>query len=255
MTAFLALLRRDLLVARRNAVPMLVATLTQPILVVLVFGNLLPRMHLVSAEFRAVILPGLMAITMMMAGVQGVLMPLVQDLSGTREVDERLLAPISVFGVSLERIVAGALHAAAAGLLALPAMMLLLHEVGGVVVRPSWPVLLPLTAVCGLISAAFGLTLGTNVQPRFAGLLFAVVLGPMMLFGCAYYPFAALSALGAVRFLFLLNPLTFMSEAMRLAVTPEVPHMWLPLLLLGLLGFLVLFVFLGARSFRRRTIL
>jgi ABC-2 type transport system permease protein len=255
VTAFLALLRRDVLVARRHAIPMLLATLTQPILVVLVFGNLLPRMHLVSAEFRAVILPGLMAITMMMAGVQGVLMPLVQDLSGTREVDERILAPISVFGVSLERIVAGALHAATAGLLALPAMMLLLHEVGGVVVRPAWPVLLPLTALCGLISAAFGLTLGTNVQPRFAGLLFAVVLGPMMLFGCAYYPFSALSALGSVRFLFLLNPLTFMSEAMRLAVTPEVPHMWLPLLLAGLLGFLALFVFLGARSFRRRTIL
>lgn len=255
MTAFLALLRRDLLVARRNALPMLVATLTQPILVVLVFGNLLPRMHLVSAEFRAVILPGLMAITMMMAGVQGVLMPLVQDLSGTREVDERLLAPISVFGVSLERIVAGSLHAAAAGLLALPAMMLLLHEAGGVVVRPAWSALLPLTALCGLLSAAFGLTLGTNVQPRFAGLLFAVVLGPMMLFGCAYYPFAALTALGGVRYLFLLNPLTFMSEAMRLAVTPEVPHMWVPLLLAGLLGFLALFVFLGARSFRRRTIL
>ena len=39
MTAFLALLRRDLLVARRNAGPLLVATLTQPILVVLVFGS------------------------------------------------------------------------------------------------------------------------------------------------------------------------------------------------------------------------
>ena len=49
MTAFLALLRRDVLVARRNAGPLLVATLTQPILVVLVFGNLLPRMELVAA--------------------------------------------------------------------------------------------------------------------------------------------------------------------------------------------------------------
>ena len=35
-----------------------------------------------------------MAIAILMAGVQGVLMPLVQDLSGSREVDERLLAPI-----------------------------------------------------------------------------------------------------------------------------------------------------------------
>jgi ABC-2 type transport system permease protein len=254
VTAFLALLRRDLLVARRNAGPLLVATLTQPILVILVFGNLLPKMDLVAADFGTVMLPGLMAITMMMAGVQGVLMPLVQDLSGSREVDERLLAPISVRGVAFERIVAGALHAAVAGLVALPAMMILMHRVG-MDVKPNWAVLLPLAAVCGLLSAAFGLTLGTNVQPRFSGLLFAVVLGPMMLFGCAYYPWSALASLGAVRFLFLLNPLTFMSEAMRLAVTPAATHMSLPLLLGGLAAFLALFAILGARSFRRRTIL
>ncbi len=254
MTAFLALLRRDLLVARRNAGPLLVATLTQPILVILVFGNLLPRMGLVASDFGTVMLPGLMAITMMMAGVQGVLMPLVQDLSGSREVDERLLAPIGVHGVASERIVAGALHAGVAGLVALPAMMLLMHRVG-MDVRPDWAVLPPLAAVCGLLSAAFGLTLGTNVQPRFSGLLFAVVLGPMMLFGCAYYPWSALSTLGGVRFLFLLNPLTFMSEAMRLAVTPEAPHMSLPLLFGGLAAYLALFAIVGARSFERRTIL
>jgi ABC-2 type transport system permease protein len=255
MTAFLALLQRDLLVARRNAIPLLVATLTQPILVILVFGNLLPRMELVARGYGTIMLPGLMAITMMMAGVQGVLMPLVQDLSGSREVDERLLAPITVRGVAFERIVAGALHAGVAGLVALPAMMILMYEVGGVHVRPGWTILLPLAAVCGLLSAAFGLTLGTHVQPRFSGLLFAVVLGPMMLFGCAYYPWASLQALGPVRYLFLLNPLTFMSEAMRLAVTPAASHMALPLLFAGLAIYFALFAFLGARSFARRTIL
>ena len=236
MTAFLALLRRDLLVASRNAAVLLVSTLTQPILVILVFGNILPRLGLVAAGFGTVMLPGLMAISILMAGVQGVLMPLTQDLSGSREVDERLLAPIGVFGVAVERVVAGAIHAAAAGLVAGPAMILLMHGVGIGDVRPYWPLLLPLVSACGLLSAAFGLTLGTQVQPRFAGLLFAVVLGPMMLFGCAYYPFAQLSAIGPFQYLFLLNPLTFVSEAMRLAVTPAAPHMPLPLLLGGLAG-------------------
>ena len=137
MTAFLALLRRDLLVASRNAPMLLTATLTQPILVVLVFGNILPRLGLVADEFRTVMVPGLMSITMLMAGVQGVLMPLAADLSGTREVDERILAPITVFGVALEKVVAGAIHSALAGLIALPAMMLLIHQVTGVAVRPN----------------------------------------------------------------------------------------------------------------------
>jgi ABC-2 type transport system permease protein len=255
MTVFLALLRRDLVVASRNGVVILMSTLTQPILVILVFGNILPRLGLVAPGFGTVMVPGLMAIAILMAGVQGVLIPLTQDLSGSREVDERLLAPIGVLGVSVERIVAGTVHAAAAGLVAGPAMILLMHGVGIGDIRPSWPVLLPLVVACGLLSASFGLMLGTQVQPRFAGLLFAVVLGPMMLFGCAYYPWAQLSAIGPLQYLFLLNPLTFVSEAMRLGVTPDAPHMPLPLLLGGLLGYLALLALLGARSFERRTIL
>ena len=147
---------------------------------------------------------------------------------------------------------AGAIHAAAAGLVAGPAMILLMHGVGLGDVRPPWGLLAAARgSSAASLSAAFGLTLGTHVQPRFSGLLFAVVLGPMMLFGCAYYPWARLSAIGPVQYLFLLNPLTFVSEAMRLAVTPEAPHMPLPLLLAGLLGCLALFTFLGARSFEK----
>ena len=255
MTTFLALLRRDLHVASRNAAMLLTATLTQPVLVVLVFGNILPRLGLVADEFRTVMVPGLMSITMLMAGVQGILMPLSADLAGTREVDERILAPITVFGVAAEKVVAGAVHSALAGLVALPAMMLLIHQVTGVAVHPRVGVLLPLVAACGLVSAAFGLALGTRVEPRFAGLLFAVVIGPLMLFGCAYYPYTALDVLGPVQYVFLLNPLVFMSEAMRLAVTPEVPHMHPALLVAGLVGYGALFLFVGARTFERRTIL
>ena len=255
MTAFLGLLRRDLLVASRSALPLLLSALTQPVLVVLVFGNILPRLNLVAPEFRTVMVPGLMAITMLMAGVQGVLMPLVTDLSGSREVDERILAPIGIFGVALEKVVAGAIHSGLAGLVALPAMMILMHEVGGVSVHPRFILLLPLVALCGLLSAAFGLTLGTQVQPRYSGLLFAVVLGPLMLFGCAYYPWAGLHVLGPFQYVFLVNPLVFMSEAMRAAVTPDVPHMPVSLMLAGILGFTALFTALGAREFERKTIL
>jgi ABC-2 type transport system permease protein len=254
-TAFLALLHRDLRVALRNAVPLLMATLTQPILVVLIFGNILPRLHLVADEFRTVMLPGLMAITMLMAGVQGVLMPLSVDLSGSREVDERLLAPIGVLGVAFGKVVSGAIHAAVAGLVALPAMMLLMHRVSGVEVHPQWGALLPVVVLAGLLSAGFGLALGARVEPRMSGLLFAVVIGPLMMFGCAYYPWSRLTVLGPLQYLFLLNPLVFMSESLRFAVTPEVPHMPLGLLAAGLIGFTVALTVDGARSFERRTIL
>ncbi|HWX25403.1 MAG TPA: ABC transporter permease [Vicinamibacteria bacterium] len=255
MTAFLALLQRDLYVTGKNALFLLTGTMTQPVLVVLVFGNILPRLGLVAPEFRTVMLPGLMSISILMAGVQGVLMPLSIDLSGSREVDERLLAPIGVLGVAFEKVVAGAVHAAAAGLVALPVMVFLMARVAGSAVTVNWPLLLPLVVLSGLLSGAFGLMLGTSIQPRFTGLLFAVVLGPMMMFGCAYYPWASLRVLGVLQYAFLLNPLVFMSEAMRLAVTPEAAHMPVGLLLPGLAGFTVLLTLSGARAFERRTVL
>lgn len=255
MTAFLALLRRDIHVALRNAPVLVTGTLMQPVLVVLVFGNILPRLGLVAPEFRTVMVPGLMAITVLMAGVQGILLPLAGDLSGTREIEERLLAPLSAFGVALEKIAAGAIHASAAGLVALPLMILLMHQVSGVDVRPRWAILLPLVLLSGVLSASFGLNLGTRIEARFAGLLFAVLLGPMMLFGCAYYPWASLTAIGALQYLFLVNPLVFISEAMRMAVTPEIPHMPAWLILTGLLGYTLLFLLAGSKAFERRTIL
>lgn len=254
MTAFLALLRRDIHIAIRNA-PLVLGTLTQPVLVVLVFGNILPRLGLVTSGFGTILIPGLMAITMLMGAVQGILMPLSADLAGTREIDERLLAPITPVWVAVEKILAAALQAAAAGLVALPLMMVLMHEVSGAVVRPLWLALFPLALVSGMLAAAFGLNLGTRVDPRYAGLLFPILLGPMMLFGCAYYPWTGLVAIGPLRYAFLVNPLVFMSESMRFATTPEAPHMPLPLLLGGLVFFTLLFTVAAARSFERRTIL
>ena len=40
--------------------------------------------------------------------------------------------------MAFEKVVAGAIHAAVAGLTALPAMMLLMHRVTGVDVHPRW---------------------------------------------------------------------------------------------------------------------
>ncbi len=83
----------------------------------------------------------------------------------------------------------------------------------------------------------------------------AVVLGPLMLFGCAYYPWASLRVLGPLQYVFLLNPLVYMSEAMRFSVTPDVPHMPAPLLIGGLGAFSLVFLLSGARAFERRTVL
>ena len=223
-------------------------------MVILVFGNLMPRLGLVPPDFAFVMVPGLMAISVMMGGIQGLLMPLAADLSGTREVDERILSPLPPLVVALGRILAGAIQATVTGLLALPIMVFLMHEVRGFDLRPDWLILVPVVLCCGFLAAAFGLTLGTLVQPRYAGILFSILLGPMMLFGCAYYPWRAMDSMGFVQWLFCLNPLVFISEAMRVCVTPDRPHMSAWMVFLGLLVYGSLFTWTGTKLFERRTI-
>jgi hypothetical protein len=97
----------------------------------------------------------------MMAGVQGILIPLAADLGGSREIEERLLSPLSVTWVALEKVVAGAIHASAAGLIALPLMILLMHQVSGVDVRPRWP-------CCCRWSRCAGVVVELRPEPRHA---------------------------------------------------------------------------------------
>ena len=53
-------------------------------------------------------------------GIQAVALPLVQEFGYTREIEDRVLAPLPVELVAVEKIVAGALQCMIAGLLVFP---------------------------------------------------------------------------------------------------------------------------------------
>lgn len=57
-----------------------------------------------------------------------------------------------------------------------------------------------------------------------------------------------------VQKLVLINPMVYASEGFRAALTSQLPHMTLWLILGGLLGFSLLFTLLGLRQFERRAV-
>lgn len=253
ISAFLALLRRDFHILMRHIVVTAFSDQSQSIIWAIVFGIFFPRMHMVSDSFVFIVLPGLVSVTVLMSGINGVLLPLWRDLLGHREIDERLLAPVSVWQVAMEKITAGTIAGTVSGLISVPVLVLIVskwHEV-----HPMWPALFLMMVVSSFVSAGFGLTVGAMAGTRFSSFLFDVVIGPMIFFGCTYYAWEPLKAIGPVRYLMLLNPLVFMSEGLRFAMTPQIPHMPLALLFAGLIGFSVLFTVAGAWRFAKRTIL
>jgi ABC-2 type transport system permease protein len=84
--------------------------------------------------------------------------------------------------------------------------------------------------------------------------MFAVVVVPITFLGCVYYPWALLHSIPWLQLLVLLNPLVYMSEGLRAALTPALPHM-APAAFLGALALsTALLTAIGVRAFVRRTV-
>ena len=73
--------------------------------------------------------------------------------------------------------------------------------------------------------AALGLTIGTRVEPRQVPLIFSLLVIPMTFLGAVYYPWKSLTPLPWLKWRVLVNPLVYMSEGMRIALTKGIPHM------------------------------
>jgi len=250
---FSAILLRDVTVARRELPYFLIRTTLQPILFVIVFGFLMPRMGLIPRNFTTMMIPGIVALSLALSAFQSVALPMVADFGFTKEIEDRLLAPIPTPLVAIEKIVAGLLQGMVAAIFVLPVARLIMGPIPGLTFG-NLPLLLLVTLLSGAAFSAMGLFLGTAIAPQQIGLMFSVILAPMIMFGCTYYPWAGLRRVPAMQYVVLVDPLVYVSEGMRSALTPSVPHMSLLVIFAALVAICAVFIWLGLRSFRRRAI-
>jgi ABC-2 type transport system permease protein len=250
---FLALLARDAHFARRNFVPLLLQTFLQPMMFVFIFGRVMVSSGYMPATYKSLLLPGIMAISMIFTGVWAVAMPLIGEFQFTHEIEDRLLAPIENSWLAVEKVFFGAVQAVIAGLAVIPAAWLLLRP--GVELNLSSPATFAgVTLLVALLSACGGLALGCSIDQTKIGLMFSLVLTPMIFFGCTYYPWSALANFPILQKIVLVNPLVYASEGLRGTLVPQFPHLPVLVVLLGLLVFDALFFLFGLRQFRKKAV-
>lgn len=250
---FAAILMRDVMVARRELLSFLVRTALQPILFTIVFGFLLPKMGVIPRGYTTLMLPGIVALSLTLSAVQSVSLPMVAEFGYTKEIEDRLLAPIPIPLVAIEKVVAGTLQGLLAAAFVLPLARLIIGPVPGLTFHNA-PLLVAITILGGIAFSALGLFLGTAIAPQQIGLMFSVIIAPMIMFGCTYYPWRGLDAVPAMKYAVLINPLVYASEGMRATLTPSVPHMHLAAVFGALVVMSTLFLWLGLRSFLKRAI-
>ena len=251
--AFFALLARDAHVARRNLIQLILQTFLQPLLFVFIFGRVMVGSGYMPAIYKSLLLPGIMAMSMVFTGVWAVAMPLIAEFQFTREIEDRLLAPIDISWVAVEKVVFGLIQGLVAGLAVIPLAWIILRP--GLELHITNPGLFFFIAllVAGFSSCG-GLALGCSVNQQHIGLMFSMVMTPMIFFGCTYYPWSALKVFPILSKVVLINPLVYASEGLRATLVPQFPHLWLPAVLTMLIVFDILLLGVGLRQFRNKAV-
>ncbi len=260
-TAFAALLLRDAAVLFKNLKSFIPCTLIQPFLLVFVFTYVFPKIGngptgAAGSVFATTLVAGVLGLSIMFQGIQSVALPLVQEFGYTREIEDRVLAPLPVALVAVEKVVAGALQGLLAALIVFPIAAVV--PASTVRLHISWLTLLTLAPLSALACSSLGLFFGTTFEPRSVPVLFGIIVLPLTFLGCTYYSWTTLTPVRIGSFswlkaLVLINPLVYVSEGFRAAVTTN-PHMSLYAIYPALAGFSALFLWRGIKGFERRVL-
>jgi ABC-2 type transport system permease protein len=266
-TALGALILRDLVVLRKNFGEFVARTLIQPFLLVFVFLYVFPRIgqgigggsaHGSESQFATVLVPGVVAISIMFQGIQAVALQMSTEFGFTREIEDRVQAPCPIWLVAAAKVLSGAVQGLLAAVIVFP-IAAVVHA-SGVQAHLSvhWAVVLTLIPLACIAMTSLGLLLGTTFEPRNIGLMFGFVVLPLTFLGGTYYQWTRLSPVTVdgihwLQIVVLVNPLIYIAEGMRAGLT-EATHMHLYIVYPVLCGFAVCFWMLGLRNFKRRVL-
>src|SRR5487761_1336084 len=262
---FAAMMAREGRVLRRNLIGTFTRAIMQPLLFVFVFTYVMPkiggsgifggRAAAGGATFATILLPGLMASMLFMQGIMAVTFPLVMEFSWQRTIEDRALAPVPIRVLAIQKITAGAIQAFIGAAIVFP-VVYWVHAPGQVphIHVTNWFLLAVVMVAATALAAALGLWLGTVVDPRRMQMVFAVILLPLTMLGCVYYPWSALHVIRWLQIVVLINPMVYMTEGLRAALPPSLGHMPLWAVLVALIGGTAVFGALAVRTFRNRVV-
>lgn len=263
---FLAMMARELRVLRRNFISTFLRVLIQPLLFVFVFAYVIPKIGTGGGaamfsggsggpSFSTILVPGLIGSSIVMQAMMAVIFPLMMELSWQRSITDRALAPLPIPLLAAQKIVAAGMQGLIGGLLVFP-MVVLIHAKGQApsVHIDNWPLFIVVMISGAVMSAAGGLLLGTIIDPQKTQVLFALVLLPMTMLGCVYYPWEAMENIRWLQIAVLFNPMVYVSEGLRAALTPDVPHMPLWAVITPLVAGAAVLSWWAARTFTRRVL-
>lgn len=250
--AFLAILRRDLFITGKELWLILLQVALTPLFMLFVFVDVLGRQGIVDPRFADLLLPGIIALAALTTALQSVAMPLVKELGFTREIEDRLLAPLPTTLVAVGKLVTATTRGVLAAIVMYPLGALV---VGSAPWQPSrLPMILLMVILGAWVGGGIGMTLATVLPLQRINMTFSLIITPIIWTGCIHYPWPRLGSMLWFQVVAALNPMTYAAEGIRGQMVPATPHIatWVCLTVLTVVA--VACTFLSVRSFARRVV-
>jgi ABC-2 type transport system permease protein len=184
-------------------------------------GFMLPAVGILPESFPTHMFCGMIGMSMLITGIHGTAVPVSMDFHNLREIEDRLLAPVSTRTVAYAKMFVGI------------------------------PLLILVLILTAMASAALGLLVGTVVKPNQIAAMFPGFLMPVVFLGSIFYTWNQLSPLPVMQIITLIDPLTWINEAIRAVMTPQIESLPLALTIAGILAWIVGMGILAMKRFDR----
>lgn len=251
-TAFWAMVKRDLLVQWRDKGEFVFRVAMLPFILILVYGFMLPAVGILPEEFPTHMFCGMIGMSMLITGIHGTAVPLSMDFHNLREIEDRLLAPVSTRTVAYSKMFVGVLESFIGGLIVLPISLLFMgSKISIQMPVASLPLLLLVLLLTAVTSAVLGLLVGTVVKPSQIAAMFPGFLMPVVFLGSIFYTWHQLAPLPVMQVITLLDPLTWINEAVRAVMTPQIESLPLALTVAGIIVWILAMEGVAMRRFDR----
>lgn len=251
-TAFKTMIKRDLVIQLRDKWEFIFRVAMLPFILILTYGYILPRIGLLPATFPTQMFSGMIGMSMLITGIHGTAVPFTMDFNNLREIEDRLLAPVSVNIIALAKMVVGIIESFIGGLIVLPISLVFMGHALDISITPERILMLiPVLILISVASASLGLLVGTIIKPMQIAAMFPGFLMPLVFLGAIFFSWSDLAATPIIQKIVLVNPLVYANEALRGILTPQIGYMPLMYSISGLIVSILIMGYFGGKRFTK----
>ena len=252
---FMTMVKRDLLIQIRDFGEFIFRVAMLPFILILTYGYVLPKIGILDKSFPNQMFPGMVGMSLLVTGIHGTAVPLSMDFNNSREIEDRLQAPVNINLAAYAKMFVGIIEALIGALLVLPISIIFMKSGLNLNINISEiPVLVGVILLSSVTSATLGLLVGTIVKPQQIAAMFPGFLMPVIFTGAIFFSWESLNAIPIMKYLVLLNPLVYINEALRSIMVDNIVSMPFLLSILGIVVFTIIMGYFGMKRFKKMAI-